>query len=87
MRIQIDLDKESVEWIEQLKERTGLRTHKDLLNNSLTLLDWAVQQREAGRVIASVDERTKDYKELQMPAVEHAVVRARAAAPAVAQSR
>jgi len=74
MRIQLDLDEEGMKWIEELKEATGLKTHKELFNNSLTLLDWAVHQRQRGRIIASLDERSRDYKELQMPALERAAL-------------
>ncbi len=82
MRIQLDMDNEGMRWIEELKGATGLKTHKDLFNNSLTLLDWAVQQRQEGRIIASLDERNKDYKELQMPALERAASRAQHVKPA-----
>jgi hypothetical protein len=74
----MDFDEEGMAAIAGLQNTTGLKTYKDLFNNALTLLDWAIQQKRAGRVIASLDETSKDYRELQMPALE------RAAKPAVA---
>jgi hypothetical protein len=72
MRIQLDLDDAGVEVVEGLKEATGSKTHKELFNNAITLLDWAVKQRQDGRIIASLDESNENYRELQMPALENA---------------
>ena len=72
MRIQLDLDPQGVKMIEELKRQTGIKTHKDLFNNALTILTWAVQQRMAGRTVASMDEQTEKYRELQMPILTHA---------------
>lgn len=70
MRIQLEL--EDTGLIDRLKHSTGVKTHKDLFNNAVTLLAWAVRQVERGRIVASVNEKTEDYRELQMPALEHA---------------
>ena len=72
MRIQVEFDDDGVSLIECLKEKTGISTYKDLFNNALALLNWAVQQRESGRLIFSADESKKEYREMQMPALEHA---------------
>jgi hypothetical protein len=72
MRIQLDVDASGVERLDDLKEKTGARTHKELFNNAITLLDWAVKQRQEGRIVASLDETNMKYKELQMPALEAA---------------
>jgi hypothetical protein len=76
MRIQLDLDDTGVEVLESLKEATGSKTHKELFNNAVTLLDWAVKQRQDGRIIASLDESNENYRELQMPALENAAKQA-----------
>ncbi len=72
MKIQLDLDEKGARTVERLKEQTGLKTHKDLFNNAVTLLDWAVTQRQKGRIIASMDETEQNYRELQMPVLEYA---------------
>lgn len=72
MRIQLDLDEPGVERLNELREKTGIRTYKELFNNAITLLDWAVRQRQEGRIVASLDETNMNYKELQMPALEAA---------------
>jgi len=72
MRIQLDIDEGGSQLLERLKEQTGLRTHKDLFNNSITILDWAVRQRLSGRIVASLDEATQSYREFDMPALSYA---------------
>lgn len=51
-------------------EKINLRTRKDLFNNALTLLEWAVKEKSAGRTIASIDDESKSVKELLMPILE-----------------
>ena len=77
MRIQLDLDDAGVELLDELKEATGLKTHKELFNTAITFLEWAVKQREQGRIIASMDEGDKNYKEIVIPALEYAAKQAR----------
>ncbi len=72
MRIQLDFDDQGVATLNRLKFLTGLKTHKDLFNNALTLLHWAIEQLAQGRLVASVDEGHENYRELQMPALQHA---------------
>ena len=66
-RLQIDLDEEQMKTLEQMMAEGKVRTKKELFNAALTLLRWAMKERKAGRVIASVDEAHDSYKELEMP--------------------
>lgn len=68
-RIQFELSEEKVHELESLMEEVGIRTKKDLFNNALTFLEWAIAEKKAGRIIASVDEKEKKYKEIVMPAL------------------
>jgi hypothetical protein len=76
MRIQIDVDDNGIQVLNDIKLATGVSTYKDIFNNAITLFEWAIRQRVGGRVIASLDERTKRYKEMTMPALEDAMRRA-----------
>ena len=71
LRIQLEFPKEKIEQLDKLKTEVGIRTWKELINNALTLLVWAVREIRAGRVIASVDENRGSYKEILLPALEH----------------
>lgn len=72
MRIQLDLSEAMVDHLKALMKTIGADTYKDLINNSITLLDWAVSEVQAGRSLASVDESAGKYRELAMPILTHA---------------
>ncbi len=67
VRLQVDLDEGQMKELEQMMVEGRVRTKKDLFNAALTLLRWAMKERRAGRIIASVDEKRDTYKELEMP--------------------
>ena len=69
IRLQFEVEEDALREIEQLQELGGLRTRKDLLNNALTLLQWAVRQRSKGRTILSEGE-DGSQRELEMPFLE-----------------
>ena len=77
-RIQLDLPEEQVASLDELMAETKMRTRKELFNNALTLFDWAVKQKKAGRTIAAIDQSQGVVKELLMPALESASVSAAA---------
>ena len=72
MRVQIDFAKSRVAELDELAKRCGLSTRKDLINNALTLFEWAVQEVSEGRVVASIDEKTEKYREVTLPALWNA---------------
>jgi metal-responsive CopG/Arc/MetJ family transcriptional regulator len=74
VRIQLDLPEEQVKELDELMRETNITTRKDLFNNALTLFQWAVKAKRAGRIIASVDEERGISKELVMPALENVAV-------------
>lgn len=76
-RIQFDLPAETVAEWEKWMEISGLNNRRELLNNALTLFEWALKQRMEGRTIASVDEEKGFYRELSMPALDKAAKNAR----------
>ncbi|MFZ5453219.1 MAG: hypothetical protein ACOZF2_15275 [Thermodesulfobacteriota bacterium] len=67
IRVQFEINEGKFKELEELMKKVGIKTKKDLLNNALTLLEWAVNERKAGRIIASIDEEEQKYKEVIMP--------------------
>ena len=76
-RLQLDLTKEHLHELEALMKELGISTKKDLFNQAMTLLEWAVRERKAGRIIASVDEAHDQYKQVLLPAVERVAPRSK----------
>lgn len=72
-RFQVETSDVMDKAIDRLMARVGLRTKKELFENALSLMSWAVREVERGRVIASVDEKNERYSELQMPFLQHVV--------------
>lgn len=67
VRIQFELPKDKADEIEKLMQDAGVPTKKELFNNALTLLKWALRETKRGNSIASIDEKHGKYRELQMP--------------------
>jgi hypothetical protein len=70
MRIQLDIPDEDVKELKALMLEARIDTYKGLFSNALTLLYWAVKEVKTGRIIASLDERDRKYKQLAMPILE-----------------
>lgn len=66
-RLQIVLDNKKMDALEELVNESKGASKREIFNAALTLLQWAVRQRKAGRIIASLDESEGNYKELEMP--------------------
>jgi hypothetical protein len=66
-RIQIDLSQERFEKFNQMMNDCNLDTKKDLFNNALTLLAWAIEELKAGNHIASYNKGTGDIETIHMP--------------------
>lgn len=66
-RVQFDVPEDRLAELQELMKSCGIETRKDLFNNALTLLEWAVRESSRGRAIASVSDDEKSYRELHMP--------------------
>ena len=71
MRIQYELTDERNKALENLMRETGITTKKELLNNALSLFEWAIQERKKGATLVSLDEHNNKYKEIIIPALNN----------------
>jgi hypothetical protein len=62
----IDSDK-----LDELKSLTGISQSQELLNEAMTLLVWAVNERKKNNIVGSFDEKKNTYKEVILPALMH----------------
>lgn len=72
MIIQLDIPKDREPEIQSLMKATGAETPRELFNNALTLLDWAVKTVKEGREVAEVDETSDEYRVLSIPSLKYA---------------
>lgn len=66
-RVQIEFSEREVEKLEWIMHVCEIKTRKDLFNNALTLLDWAVNEVGKGRKLASCDDASQERTILTMP--------------------
>jgi hypothetical protein len=64
LRMQIDDG-----FMETLRRRLDLRA-TDIVREALTILNWAVHERERGRVILSADPNGQSVERLAMPVLD-----------------
>lgn len=69
--MQFELSDDRFKELQELMRASGLETQKDLFSNALALFEWAANERRQGKIIASVDEKNKKFKEISMVALEH----------------
>jgi len=67
VRNQFEMPEDKAKELDVLLKDYGVSTKKELFNNALTLLKWAIKETRSGRYIASVDEKSGKYRELHMP--------------------
>ena len=71
-RLQVELTHERVQAIDRLVTLTGMASRKEFLDNALSLMAWAIREKQKGRMIASVEEHDPEgFREVTMPCLEH----------------
>jgi hypothetical protein len=70
MRLQLDLPEARIQELRALMDAADLETYKELFNNALTLLEWALAESRAGRVLASMEEAPAHARVLVMPLLQ-----------------
>jgi hypothetical protein len=66
-RIQIDLPLRQYAAYQNFLDECQFESNRDCFTEALTILEWAVTQRRAGRVICSYDEKVDRLREFEMP--------------------
>ena len=69
-RFQLDISDDRLKEIEELMALTNTATKKEFVNCAITLLKWAIRQRQLGKSVASYDDQTDKIKELAMPILD-----------------
>jgi hypothetical protein len=67
MRLNFEMTESQMEALKALQVRLGARDMKDLVNQALTLLEWAADEVSNGNEIAAVHRDDKTYRVLVMP--------------------
>jgi hypothetical protein len=70
--VEVQLSATDIQLFDWLKEKTNLRTDREVLDTAVTILRWCVEQSLEHRQVASVDCRRKAYRPLLIPALRYA---------------
>lgn len=71
MRLNVDVSDAQMASLKELQKRTGASTIKELVNNALSMLDWAAEEIANGNEVAAVNERKETYRVLVNPLLQH----------------
>jgi len=70
MRVQFDFSEERIDELKALMAETGSDTYKGLINNALSVFEWAVKEVKSGLNVAAINEKNRSYRVLVMPALD-----------------
>lgn len=71
-RLQIEVSPPQLAHIQALMSVCDFRTQKELINNALTLFEWAVEEVQRGNDVAAFNRDNNSYEVLRMPALKTA---------------
>jgi hypothetical protein len=77
MRLNFEFTKEQVDQLNELKLKAGVASMKELFSNAFTMLDWAVDEVQGGREIASLDVEKDSARLFVSPLLRQAKVNGR----------
>ncbi|MDC8015851.1 hypothetical protein [Tahibacter soli] len=72
-RVVLELSDSRILALEEAQRKLDLSTRKELFNYAVGLLEWAIKQRELGRVIMVGEHDSKTYIEMSMPALDRII--------------
>jgi hypothetical protein len=72
MRLNFEFPEDRVQELKDLQAAAGAENMKELVNNALTILEWAIKEVKNGNEIAAVNENDQVYRVLITPLLERA---------------
>ena len=72
MRLNFEFPEDRVQELKDLQAAAGAENMKELVNNALTILEWAIKEVKNGNETAAVNENDQVYRVLITPLLERA---------------
>jgi len=66
VKFQFEMPEANAVRLDDIAREAGV-AKKDIINNALTILDWAIEEVQAGRKICSVGDSEDRFRELVLP--------------------
>jgi hypothetical protein len=86
MRLNLEVNAEQMGSVKTLIRRTGARDMKDLINNAISILEWAVEETGQGNEIVAINRDTSNYRVLVTPLLQHVARHRPAPSPTPAET-
>lgn len=75
MRVNFEMNKSQISSLRDLQNVTGASSIRELINNALSIMEWAANETAKGNEIAAVNEQQKTYRVLVSPLLQNAAKR------------
>jgi hypothetical protein len=75
VKLLLELDESAAEALSTLERSTGMNLSR-IFSHALSLMLWVVAQKEAERIVATVDESRRSYRVLDVTALDRTRSRA-----------
>ncbi|MBU2574596.1 MAG: hypothetical protein KKH28_11025 [Elusimicrobia bacterium] len=69
-RVQLEIDDDEYKLIKKLMGATRIKTFKAFFDEILSLYQWSFKERHIGNIIAALNERSGQYKQVAVPSLE-----------------
>lgn len=70
MRLNFEFSEDRINDLKDLQAETSSDSMKELFNNALTMLEWAIKEVKSGNEIAAVSDDQKVYRVFVTPLLE-----------------
>jgi len=61
-----------VEALDATMKSVGVSNRKEFFNQAISLLTWAIREKQKGNIIASINDNDNHIRELNMPLLDEA---------------
>jgi hypothetical protein len=71
MRLNFEMTPAQMDSLKALQTRTGASSMKDLVNNAISILEWAADETAKGNDVASISEDDESYRVMVTPLLQY----------------
>jgi len=70
MRVNFEIDEKKLKTLNDTMEIVGVKSRKEFFNQAISLLTWAIKEKQKGNIIASINDDNHHIREVNMPLLD-----------------
>jgi len=70
MRVNFEIDENKLKALNNTMEIVGVKSRKEFFNQAISLLTWAIKEKQKGNIIASINDDNHHIREINMPLLD-----------------